>query len=187
LTKDIYLEAGEFAVVCFEGRRNARLEISAWEIDRVQFDILLVAPTDIMEDRYREERALLAEYYCQDFQETYTFDRNQRLCLVISNTRATSRDKLVKLKLSWVLHDDDQWPVKKAKKPASTGEATEHKKAMSPRAVGYCVLLFFPITVALVLYFAIGDPVVVSVATAITSIIVAIFKDEIRDSIGLSR
>jgi len=41
--------------------------------------------------------------------------------------------------------------------------------------------------VALVVYIAIGDPVVVSVAKAITSILVAIFKDETRDRIGLSR
>jgi hypothetical protein len=186
-TEDIYIVPGDFEVICFEGRRNARLEISAWEIDKEQFDILLVSPSDIMEDRYREDRARLVDYNCYDFEDTYTFDRNHRLCLIISNIRATSRDKLVKLKLSWVIHDEDDWPVKKAKKKRSVPTSQpKRKKTISPKALGYCALLFIPLAVALVVYSVTSDPVIVTAAGLLTSVPVAIFKDEIRDRIGLS-
>lgn len=187
-TEEIYLKAGEFAVVCFEGQRNARLEISAWEIDKEQFDILLVAPTDIMKDRYREDQSRLAEFNCVDFQDTYTFDRNQTLCLIISNMRAISREKIVKLRLSWVMHSDNDWPAKKKeRKVAPVSKSTTKKPILSPKSIGYCTLLLIPIVVAIFVYLALGDAVIVSVATAITGIFVGVFKDEIRDAIGLSR
>ena len=158
LVDEIYMKAGEFAVICFEGERNKQIEISAWEIDGKTFDIFLVKPTDIMRDRFREEQARLAEYGCDDFEETYTFDRKHRLCLVVSNRSATVKDKVVKLRLSWVIHGPDHSPYIKSKHKMPTQE----RRLKS--VIGICILLFIPLFIGFITYLAIGDLVVVTIA-----------------------
>ena len=182
LVEEIYMKAGEFAVVCFEGERNKHIEISAWEINKEKFDIFLVKPTDIMNDRFRGEQARLAKLSCSDFEETYTFDRKDRLCLVVSNMNATVRNKIVKIRLSWVIHGVDHSPfiAPKHKIPS------QKRKMQMKNVLGICTLLLIPLFIGSITYLAIDDPVVVGIALGLTTLIVGIFRDEIRDRIGLS-
>ena len=174
-------------MVCFKGERNKKIEISAWEVDKERFDIFLVKPTDIMDDRFREEQARIAEWSVDDFEETYTFDRIDRLCLVVSNKNATLKDKIVKLRLSWVIHGVDHSPFRKSKDKMSTQKGTA--KSTILWKIGFTSIIIIPSVVAVIVLSLTGDfllpGIIISVAYPILGIISRLYNKELRTKLGL--
>jgi hypothetical protein len=187
IIEDILVEAGDFEVICFEGNRNDRVQISAWEVDGEPFDIFLLKESDIFEDTFHEERAVLSKRSCKDFEGTYTFDIKDTRCLVLSNIRAYTRDKLVRLHLTRIepkdLLNDKRGDIQKQE---SHGLSKSQHSELSTKAKLTGTLLSILIMTCLVIYAITGIAVAGAIAAILATLTVAIFRDVISKKLGLA-
>ena len=130
---EIHVEAGDFVVITFEDERHVRIQISAWEIDGEKFDLFLVKENDVLEDRFREKGAYFSKTGISDFEDQYSFDLKHKRCLILSNVKAISKDKLIKVHLIRVKPSEltgVQYPIvsiqsKEEKAPKETSKSLE--------------------------------------------------------------
>ena len=181
-SNEILVEAGDFIVITFEDERNVRINISAWEIDGEMFDLFLVKENDVLEDRFREQGAYFSERGISDFEDAYSFDLKHKRCLILSNMRAISRDKLIKVHLIRV-------------KPSElTGVqyqnvAVQSKEEQKARNINWINIVLFIIllicigTVTIVLYFI--HFILSTAFLAIIGFVMTITKENIRKILGL--
>jgi hypothetical protein len=185
---EILVEAGDFVVISFEDERHVRIQISAWEIDGEKFDLFLVKENDILEDRFREKGAYFSKTGISDFENEYTFDLRHKRCLVLSNVRAISKDKLIKVHLLRIDPSEltgVQYPiVTPQSKDEQTSQNTSRSLEQSTWSINWLhaglffVFLIVIAAVAYLLYFV--HPFLGGLVVPITAIVLTIFRQDVR-------
>jgi len=183
---DILVEPDDFEVVCFDAPTGGRLRISAWEHDAEAFEIYVLARGNVRGDAYRTDRMMLGNVSTSEFDEDYTFPHAGEFCVVISNARAHSREKLVHLDLAWIHEARDVEQASKSRMKSETPRNSPQRRSESaPEIPLVLVCIVFS---ALAAYSISGDPVAISaigLAVGIGSIFASLLKREIRQVIGL--
>lgn len=178
---EILVEAGDFVVIAFEDERHVRIHISAWEIDGEKFDLFLVKENDVLEDRFREG-AYFSKRGIKDFEGVYSFDLKQKRCLILSNVRAISKDKSIKIHLIRVKPGE----LTGVQFPIVTPQAKEKQSTRNVNWVHVGVFTIFLVCIVALAYLLylvhifLGGTVI-----SITAIVLALVRQDVREFLGL--
>jgi len=179
---EILVEAGNFVVISFEDERHVKIQISAWEIDGEKFDLFLVKENDVYENRFRETGAYFSKKGISEFENQYGFDLKHTRCLILSNVRAKSKDKLIKVHLIRVKPEEltgVKFPIVDFKPKERRAE-----KNLNWEHIGLFIVLLVCIgVIASVLYFI--HIVFTTVFLAIIGIVMTITKENVRKYLGV--
>ena len=186
---EILVEAGDFVVISFEDERHVRIQISAWELDGEKFDLFLVKENDILENRFREKGAYFSKTGISDFENEYTFDLRHKRCLVLSNLRAISKDKLIKVHLLRIEPSEltgVQYPIVSPQaKDGQTSQRKSKRLEQSTLSINWLhVSLFFVflvVIVAVAYFLYLVHPFLGGSVIPITAIVLAVFRQDVRE------
>lgn len=98
----ILIEAKEFERVCFPAKIGRCIEISAWEVDKENFDIYLVRRDEIKDDYFRSEGVMISERTINSFNKYHWFNEDCEACIVLFNPERFSRTREIHLRLTWI-------------------------------------------------------------------------------------
>ncbi|TFG29540.1 hypothetical protein EU527_15695 [Candidatus Thorarchaeota archaeon] len=137
---------------------------------------------DVFEDRFQETNAYFKKKGIHEFEGSYGFDLRQRRCLILSNIRAISKDKLIKVHLIRVKPEEltgVKFPIVDLKPKERQAE-----KNLNWKHVGLFIVLLVCIgVIASVLYFI--HIVITTVFLAIIGIVMTITKENVRKYLGV--
>ncbi len=183
---EILVEAGGFIVIAFEDERHVRIHISAWEIDGEGFDLFLVKENDVLEDRFRETGAYYSERGISEFENQYSFDFKHKRCLILSNVRAQSRDKLIKVHLIRIKPSELTGPSYERKSQPKEEAKSQESSTRNIHWFNFGVFIFILVIIlvlACLLYLV--HPFLGGGFLTIIGIVLAILRKDVREYLGL--